>query len=567
MLGANGRSKGCGLYKSFTAAQDAVGISTSRTDLTRSDHTFPRLSATTASWCAVLIFAATLIAFWPVLRADFVDWDDFATVASNPRIAHPTGESLAFFWREPFLDLYSPLTCTVWWMIARATPGESVTLNPAIYHGVNVAMHILSGLIVFAILRRLVNQDAAACAGAMVFALHPLQVESVAWVSGLKDVLCGLLSLLAIWQYLCSVRQAHRVTRRVQYALALVAAIGAMLSKPTAVVVPILILTADVLARKRPWRSAVRSCAPFAIVAIVGAVIAARVQTAPNLTTAVSPMLRPLVAMDAIAFYLCKLVLPINLGLDYGQTPRRVAETGRLWFTWIVPVIAGAVVWLLRRRAPLLLLGACWFVAPLLPVLGFVSFDFQEFSTVADHYMYLPMLGVALSVAALVARVGIASLAVVAPAIVALGALAHHQCNFWLNSRSLNTRAVQVNPRAWYSLNRLAGYALEDGDHDLALTYARRSVDLKPTDADNHVNLGAALLAQRRLLDALPHLEFAISRKPASLEGHLNLGNCYAGLGRFNDAVREFEAAVTLDPKSGHASALLERARAFQRSR
>src|SRR5262249_33688899 len=147
------------------------------------------------------------------------------------------------------------------------------------------------------------------------------------------------------------------------------------------------------------WRRIVRHTAGFVALAVGGAILAAHFQKAPGLTTSVSTPLRPLVALDAIGFYLRKLVLPMNLAGDYGRTPRAVVESGALWTSWIAPIALIAILIMLRRRAPLLLLAACFFVAPLLPVLGLVPFDYQEFSTVADHYLYLSMLSVALAFA------------------------------------------------------------------------------------------------------------------------------------------------------------------------
>src|SRR5829696_6553380 len=160
---------------------------------------------------ALVLVAATLLAFYPVVTFDFVSWDDYETVARNPRLAPPTPASLATFWTRPHMNLYTPVTYTVWAVLANAapqrpTPPVNSTLNPRLFHALNLALHAAAALVVFAVLLDVFETTPAALGGAMLFALHPVQVEPVAWVSGAKDLLCGLLSIVALWQYLQYVR-------------------------------------------------------------------------------------------------------------------------------------------------------------------------------------------------------------------------------------------------------------------------------------------------------------------------------------------------------------------------
>jgi tetratricopeptide (TPR) repeat protein len=508
-----------------------------------------------------------VVAFAPVFRAEFVDWDDLAMIRDNARLLHPTGESLAAFWKDAFLDLYFPLTSTVWWTIAKLSPrdaSQAAALNPLAFHAASVVAHALSALVVFAILRRLLGRrcDWAACAGAMIFALHPVQVESVAWASALKDVLCGLLSLVALWQYLCFA-QAEDGARAgvIHYAIALLAAAAAVLAKPTAVVLPLMILAVAFIAlRRQPWPLVARDAAAFFVLAIGGAALAAHFQKAPGLTTSVSMPLRPLVALDALGFYLRKLLVPMNLAVDYGRTPRAVLESGALWMSWLAPVALVAIVVMLRRRTPLLGLAACIFTAPLLPVLGLVPFDYQEFSTVADHYLYLSMLGVALALAiAMVHLPRQANIAIAVVLIGALGAMSFAQSQRWHDSDVMLHHTIDVNPRSWMAMNNLANLEVQNQQWADAEAHARQSIDIKGNYAPSRVNLGCALLNRGEVLGAIEQFQAAIALDGQLVEAHMNLGMAYGRMGRIDLAIAEFEAAARVDPNYAPARQMLER--------
>ncbi len=158
---------------------------------------------------AVLLIVLTVAVFWRVHDHGFV-WDDRIDIYENPHLNSETAPDILVFWQKPYQHLYIPLTYTVWATIARfskvPTTPEGINLNPRPFHVANLIVHLLSIIVVFAILRLLVRSDWAAGAGSLLFALHPVQVESVAWVDGMRDVLSGLLSFVALWQYLAYAR-------------------------------------------------------------------------------------------------------------------------------------------------------------------------------------------------------------------------------------------------------------------------------------------------------------------------------------------------------------------------
>src|SRR5580692_1666332 len=181
----------------------------------------------------LLIVATTLCAFAYLISCDFTEWDDSQTVSQNPRLHPPSLHNVGYYWTaagaQAPMGLYIPVTYTFWSFVA------AISRNAPFFHAANILLHILAALAMFELLRVLIRHDWAACAGALLFALHPVQVESVAWVSGAKDLLCGLFSLIALWQYTLYAEQ--RPSKRRHYAIGILCLILAMLSKPTAIVV------------------------------------------------------------------------------------------------------------------------------------------------------------------------------------------------------------------------------------------------------------------------------------------------------------------------------------------
>jgi hypothetical protein len=287
----------------------------------------------------LFFFGVLLVGFAYLWRFGYLDWVRSAATTSlkvdyppastcawqNPHLNPPTLAGLKFHWTHAWQELYVPLTYTAWWLLATIAGVKnadgSVGLNPWIFHGANLLAHIISSLIVLRLLRRLLRDRSgwAACAGALLFAVHPVQVETVAWVSGLKDLLCGMFSLLAVYQYVSADRRPNHIAALLFFA-------AAILSKPTAVALPLILATIDLLLLNRPARDVLKSIIPFALLAVPCMIWTKHAQ--PSTLIATIPLWwRPFVAGDAIAYYLLKIVAPIHLAIDYGRTRRRASST------------------------------------------------------------------------------------------------------------------------------------------------------------------------------------------------------------------------------------------------
>ncbi len=556
-----------------------------------------------------ILIVLALATFGRIIGNGFVVWDDPQTISRNPWFNPPTLDSLGRAWREPAMDLWVPVTYTTWWLTALFSQPP----DPAAYHALNLLLHAAAVACVFFLLRRLDFPTFPAALGAAVFAVHPIQVESVAWASGTKDVLSALLSIAALLAFLSP--------RRWLYSLGTLLFILALLAKPTAIVVPVL---AAILARfvlRRPWKLIVQSAGPWLVPALLIGIIAARTQPAHLAADQqVNLFLRPLVATDALAFYLGKLLWPFHLAIDYGRSPANAWEHRWLLWTWLIPFAVVAMLWRAASRAAWL---AFWlFVVALMPVLGWVRTDFQYYSTVADHYLYLPMLGVAVLIASVMCqgeparpraggrldgpedgpappRAPAWIFRVYATGIVlALAVISTIQVGHWRNTQSLFARTLDVNPTSVAAYSNLAFDAAEhDRPEDaielaqkalalrprntqalttLASQYARlgqldraeaayrQAIDSAPDDARPLSNLAGLLAQQGHIEAALPMAQRAVDLDPDLAQARLNYGTMLANLGQTDAAIEQLQRAVRLDPADPQAvmnlAILLDRA-------
>src|SRR6266851_5816505 len=330
-----------------------------------------------ASWIphtvAALLVLVTLAVFWQVHSHEFVLWDDGLHVYENPYLQALTFDNIRVFWRAPYAELYMPLTYTLWALTAAvargisASPTGGAPFAPQFFHTLNLLVHLLSVLVVWRILRLLLGRvmlemqrvatsppltrvEWAAGGGALLFAIHPVQVEAVVWVTGFKDVLCGFLSCVAVWQYLhyaggdveatasgkAASAKAHRSLGH--YWLATGVFVLALLAKPVAVVVPVVVWILDVWGWPQTWRRRRPALLAWLGLAVLwGLFTGLKVQPAASGYFIAPLWTRPLIVGDTVAFYLSKLGVPVWLGPDYGRSPEWLLAQWWHWLTGLVP--------------------------------------------------------------------------------------------------------------------------------------------------------------------------------------------------------------------------------------
>lgn len=503
-----------------------------------------------------------LIALWPIALGEFVTWDDYDTIARNPLYDPPTVSSYIKHWTTlDQMHLYIPITYSLWHVLAmfawQPEPNAlGLNLSGQVFSAMNLLMHIGATVLCYLLIRRLLETATElpadrqtrdrtgialpAALGAAVFAVHPIQVESLGWISGMKDVLSTTLMLLTLWLHLqIRGRAGMRYFRDPRFAAMVICGIAAMLSKPTAVVLPAMIVAIEWICDRCITRRMLLRGAVLVPASIVVALITRTVQN-PKFETPVNVDLwqRPIVALDALGWYLSKLFVPMQLAPDYTRPPRAVMASSDVYWTWLLPAAVIVVALLLRKRLPLLLGAAMLAVIPLLPVLGFVSFDFQSYATVSDHYAYPAMIGVALAVGAVCTRLAGARWAIAA-AIVVLGVLSFRQSWVWRDAPSLMQHTMQVSPRSWMAPNNLASHIIEIAARDRAGDPAelaeaerllRHVLTLRPKYPEAFDNLAAIeMVRAERLLDLVRVKQ---SDDIDAIDRHLRLANEHLNEGR-----------------------------------
>ena len=528
---------------------------------------------------AVTLLDAVILVFGASYNYGFMCWDDGINITENPYINPPSLRNLPVFWDKPYKHLYIPVTYTVWLSLSfigrflyAVEPGSA---GPAAhpFHAANLILHALNSVLAYLIVLRLLQAQGgerrsrplhwAALGGALVFALHPLQTEPVCWVTGMKDLLFGFFSLVAIWQYVnyreqrvqsdaARGRRAPRQYRR--YGCATAAFLLAILSKPTGIVVPIIALIIDRLVYERPLRKSILPLGAWGVAALPILLYTKHLQP-ERLMGFVPPLwARPFIAADAIAFYLFKLFVPFRLGPDYGRSPDLVMRHFWIYVAWVIPAALIAAAWRLRNRhrAPLTAVGI--FIAALAPVLGLVPFGFQMHSTTADRFLYLPMLGAALAFAWFLSlRKGRAPAFACAAVVFLLGIRSALLAEQWRSSRSLCSLALRVNPESPSWRNNLGLLLFEGGQIDEALAHYAIALRFRPDDVEAHNNMGNALAAKGDLAAAIEHYSRALELDPRHAAALNNKGVAYYKQGEVERAMECYGKAVRLDP--GYAPA------------
>jgi tetratricopeptide (TPR) repeat protein len=509
-----------------------------------------------APWLlAVVLVVVTIVAYLPAMRAGFI-WDDDDHLTANPAVAAPNG--LHYIWSSLAISRYYPLTLTSFW-----AQRQLWGLHPMPYHIVNILFHAANGVLVFFLLRRL--RIPAAWLAAMVWTIHPVNVESVAWITELKNTQSGLFFFLSLLLYL---KFAERTRQRwyisaFWYGLAFVCGVAAMLSKASTVVLPLALLLGVWWQRGYWERADAARAAPFFGLAwlISGlTIIEQRGQIEKKGTQEWSLGIagRILVASKALWFYVGKLLWPVNLVFVYPRWEIVTNSVGS-WLA-VAAIVAVLVALFVFHRQPWAragLLGLGFFVAGLLPALGFFNVYYFRFSFVGDHFQYLASLGVvALAVSGIayvLARGGLwlapAGNGICAAVVVTLAVLTWRQTFVYHDVETLWRETLVRNPNAWMPHYNL-GIALSDqGRNDEAIAQYREALRLKPDYAEAHSNLGSALGQEGKLAEACEHWEAALRIKPDMAEPHYNLGFVAAHAGRTGDAIRHWEAALRIKPK------------------
>jgi tetratricopeptide (TPR) repeat protein len=492
-----------------------------------------------------------VVAYAPAFRADFI-WDDDQYLTENRVIRAPDG--LKRTWLDPTANpQYYPLVFTTFWIEHRLWQ-----LQPAGYHAVNILLHAGCACLLWIILRRL--DIPAAWLAAIFFALHPIQVESVAWITERKNVLSGLfffLSLLAYLKFALPDASASRGRRRLSYAAALLLFACALLSKTVTCSLPAVILLLLAWKRPRLRASDVWPLVPFFVLGIALAGVTVWVERhhvlTKELSFGLSPVERILLAGRAVWFYFGKLLWPADLAFSYERWDISAAKWWQFFYPLALLIVLAVLVAGRRRLGVAPLVAALSYIVMLVPALGFIDVYPFRYSWVADHFQYLAAAAPIAGITALAARFLSANpplARIVAAIFVALyGGLTYRQCGAYRDLHTLWTDTLEKNPGSWLARNNLGVLYLEQDRLDEARAQFEAAVQLNPNYALPLVNLATIELKKKNWLEAIALCERALRTTDVSrAEAHSNLGQSLVRVGRFNEALEHYRKAIARSP-------------------
>ena len=507
-------------------------------------------------WGLILILSV-ILTYTPVWQAGFI-WDDDAHLTANPCIVGPLG--LKEIWTTSAADI-CPFTLTTFW-VEHALWG----LGPLPYHLVNVLMHGASAVLLWRVLRSLRVQGA--WLGAALWALHPVGVESVAWISEMKNTESGLFFLLSILFFVRWLRSRDLDGRTGwNYTLTLIFAALAMASKSSTVILPVVLcLCAWWMEGRWRWRNVARVL-PIFLMSIATSALSIWTQGLALAQATTDPQLlrtwpeRLATAGDAVWFYLGKLLWPHPLITIY---PRWQIDTTQ-WVSYL-PLLAVIVIlsifWLKRALwSRACFFAFAYFIAALLPVLGLIDNPIFRFSLVFDHFQYLGSIG-----PLALAGTGLAWFAdfiipkkpwlqstLCAGLLLILGMASWQRTWAYQSQETLWTDTLAKNPNSWLGHCNLGLALFQQGQVDDAIAQYQKAVEIYPNYVAAHYNLGNALLQKGQLDTALAQYEKAVEIDPNDAAAHINLGNAFFQKQQLDEAVAQFEKAVEINPNDAEA--------------
>jgi tetratricopeptide (TPR) repeat protein len=528
-------------------------------------------------WVCLFLMVAVLSVYSGLINSDFIVFDDTQYVTGNGQVkSGVTRQGITWALFSTHSANWHPLT----WLSHMADV-EFYGLNAGGHHLTNVLLHIANTLLLFILLRRMSDRLWCSAIVAALFALHPLHVESVAWVAERKDVLSTFFGLLALISY---GRYTERLSR-LWYLAALLFFISGLMAKPMLVTLPFVLLLLDYWPQGRikfnsgfglqssdqtfPNFSLLFEKIPFFIVSAVSCVVTYYAQQSGGAVTTFDMFpLGSRIANAVVSYvgYMGKMFWPVQLAIFYPYPDsfavwKVVAAAAVLFaiFVWVTVQI---------RKRPYLVVGWLWYFGTLVPVIGLVQVGSQA---MADRYTYVPLIGLFVMIAwggaELIGRWRLKrKLVVIATSVVltALTIAARNQTHYWTNSITVFEHAIEVTGNNWVAHHNL-GKALNDIGRDTeAFQHYSEALRIKPNSAHIHVNFGSALLAQGKMNEAVNHFNYALKLDPDFAEAYNNLGLVHVRSGQIEDAVYFFRVAHQKNPAYANAQQNLNLAISIQ---
>lgn len=510
---------------------------------------------------ALLLILLCLAAYWPALSNQFVNYDDEYYVTANPQVQDGlTLENVKWAFTHVVNCNWHPMT-----VLSHMLDCQLYGLNPRGHHLTSILLNALATVLLFVLFRRMTDKPWPSFWLAALFATQPLHVESVAWIAERKDVLSASFGFLTLWLYIRYAQGKNSAAAgegnagpvfyrsRIYWLALFVFALGLM-SKPMLVTWPFVLLLLDYWPLKRltgptALKMSLLEKLPFlalAVAASAATVIAQRQEGAIRGLGGFPAGMRIENALVSYGRYLSKIVWPTDLAVFYPYPDHWPLAQVMAAFVLLAGV--SIVFWMHRQRYPFLLMGWCWFLGTLIPVIGLVQVGGQS---IADRYTYIPSVGILLIVVwganALFSRIhaprAVLS-AAVSTTIIAAFAATHRQISFWKDSETLYRHSLRVAGESDVIHNNLGAALLEQCRTNDAIREFQKAIGLNPGSVEAQSNLGDLLLIQGQTNQAISHFQTAIRYRPDYPSAHFSLGYAFARQGKLPEAINEFKAGI-----------------------
>jgi protein O-mannosyl-transferase len=512
---------------------------------------------------SVFLLNLTWLVFGQTLGYDFVNYDDPSYVYQNTRITSGINlANVAWAFTHVHSENWHPLTT-----ITHMLDCQLYGLHAGWHHFTNVLLHCLAVVLLFVALERMTGVLWRSAFVAAVFAVHPLHVESVAWIAERKDVLSAVFFMLTLLAYLHYTR-APSIGRYLT--VAFVIALGLM-SKPMLVTLPFVLLLLDFWplgrfeARKsntgRQLLRLILEKIPLIALSVVSSIVTFLAQRGAIGWTEELPISERISnAFVAYVIYIRQMFWPAGLAVFYPHPENRL-PVWEVSLAVIVLVGITLAAFAFRKRVPYLLTGWWWYLGMLVPVIGLVQVGWQGH---ADRYTYLPQIGLYIAVTWAVSDFirswGFQRITLGAATVLLVGALSWRawlQTSYWRDSETLFTHALAVTSNNDVALNNLGIIFLDKGQLDEAISKLEAAIDLRPENAPAHDNLAKALLRKGQVSEAMVHYRKFLELEPANVEARNALGTALIQQGHVREAIDQWQEALATQPENGNAASNL----------
>jgi tetratricopeptide (TPR) repeat protein len=486
-----------------------------------------------------------LAVYLPATKASFI-WDDDAYVTENPLLRD--GGGLWRIWSTTETPQYYPLVFTTFWV-----EYQIWGLHPAGYHVINIILHAMNAALIGLILRLM--RVRGGWWVALLFAVHPVHVESVAWVTERKNVLSGLFYLLSFHTYL----RYELSARRGLFITALLFFFLALLSKTVAASLPLALLLALYYMKKKLKVADGLRLLPFFGLSVAMGLVTVFLEEgmieAVKAEFQFSWMERLLIASKALLFYPFKLIVPYPLMFNYPRWDLGAAGPGTFV---VIPLLVCLMVYLWRKELRGAVCAIAFFVITIAPALGLFNVYPFRYSFVADHFQYLASIGILILIVQ--AARGKWIWVAVPPVIVLLGMLTWNQAGIYKSTETLWQDTIARNPRSWLAHNNLGLLQLDRGETVAAMESFNKAINCRPTSVESYTGRGMVRRALQDYAGALLDFDSAVKLDPSYPQLYLHRGELYSKLGRHDEAVRDLDTFLQSNP--GYMPAYRSRAMA-----